>query len=202
MRIKTKVFRSRYADDIDRFVTQEASEEYKALFEKLLERHKSLSGEHNRYKGAFAEFVISHHLSHAAHRENDLFREMMRNLPDDFRFAAYESVRPYHSPPLHRLEFQLDIFARAKAGEYSLVWEVKHRQTEKFSIGEAGDFLKKAEELVRLEGVGRHALIVFSSAGFTRETPDWLIRHGIAWSEDGGWLDTNLPIKPAWGDEW
>ncbi len=188
-----KVFRSRYADDIDKFVSKGASEEYKALLEKLRKRYESLSGEHNRYKGAFAEFVISHHLVHAAHRENDRFRGMMRNLPDDFRFVAYESVRQYHSPPLHKPEFQLDIFARAE--ECSLIWEVKHRQTTKFSIGEARAFLKKAEELVRLEEVGKHALVVFSSAGFTRETPDWLISHGIAWTEDDGWLDTSLLMK-------
>ncbi len=189
-----KVFRSRYADDIDKFVTQEASDEYKALFD----RYQSLSGEHNRYKGAFAEFVISHHLSYAARKENELFGSMMRNLPDDFRFAAYKSVRQYHSPPLHKPEFQLDIFASPKDDdEYSLIWEVKHRNTKKFSLGEAEAFLKKAEELIRLEGSRKYVLIVFSSAGFTRETPDWLRAHTIAWSRDARWLDTHLLTKKS-----
>ena len=187
-----KVFRSRYADDIDKFVTEEASNEYKALFEKSQEKYKSLSGEHNRYKGAFAEFVISHHLIYAAHQKNELFKGMMRNLPDDFAFAEYEGVRPYHSPPLYKPEFQLDIFATAKEEEYSLIWEVKHRQTTKFSIGEAKEFMNKAQELIRLEGIMKYSLFVFSSAGFTRETPDWLKANGIAWSDDGRWLDTHL----------
>ncbi len=187
-----KVFRSRYADDIDKFVTEEASNEYKALFEKSQVKYKGLSGEHNRYKGAFAEFVISHHLSYAANTKNKLFRGMMRNLPDDFRFAEYESVRPYHSPPLYKPEFQLDIFAMAKEEEYSLIWEVKHRKTTKFSLVEAKEFMRKAQKLVRLEGIGKYALFVFSSAGFTRETPDWLKSNGIAWSEDGRWIDTHI----------
>jgi len=190
-----KVFRSRYSDDIDRFVSRKASEEYKALFEGLREKYKSLSGEHNRYKGAFAEFVISHHLTYEAHRNSDLFGEMTRNLPDDFRFAEYESVRSYHSPPLHRPEFQLDILARAGDGEYSLIWEVKHRETKKFSVGEAEAFLEKAGELIQIEGITKYVLIVFSSAGFTRETPEWLISRGIAHSEDGRWLDTHLLKK-------
>jgi len=159
------------------------------------ENHRSLSGEHNRYKGAFAEFVISHHLTYSAHRENDLFRGMIRNLPDDFRFADYESVRPCHSPPLHKPEFQLDILAEAADTDYSLIWEVKHRETRKFSVSEAEDFLEKAEELIRLEGIRKYVLTVFSSAGFTRETPDWLRAHGIAWTEDARWLDTHLLEK-------
>ena len=190
-----KVFRGRYSDDIDKFVTEEAPDEYKALFEKLQGKYESLSGEHNRYKGAFAEFVISHHLSYAAHGENDLFRGMMRNLPDDFRFAEYESVRQCHSPPLHRPEFQLDILARAGDEEYSLIWEVKHRETKKFSVGEAEEFLEKAGELIRIEGITKYVLIVFSSSGFTRETPDWLASRGIAYSEDARWLDTHLLKK-------
>ena len=190
-----KVFRSCYADDIDKFMTVEAQEEYKTLFETLQEKYKSLSGEHNRYKGAFAEFVISHHLIYEAHRNSDLFGEMTLNLPDDFRFAEYESVRQCHSPPLHRPEFQLDILARAGDEEYSLIWEVKHRETKKFSVGEAEEFLEKAGELIRIEGITKYVLIVFSSSGFTRETPDWLASRGIAYSEDARWLDTHLLKK-------
>ncbi len=187
-----KVFRGRYADDIDSFVTRGASEEYKALFEKLREKYRSLSGEHNRYKGAFAEFVISHHLTYSAHGNSELFGGMIRNLPGDFGFAEYESVRPCHSPPLHKPEFQLDILAEASDEEYSLIWEVKHRKTRKFSVDEAEEFLEKAEELIRLEDIRKYLLIVFSSAGFTGEASDWLIRQGIARSEDARWVDLNL----------
>jgi len=187
-----KVFRSRYGDDIDSFMAHGASDEYKVLFEELQEKYGRLSGEHNRYKGAFAEFVISHHLSYSAHKENELFSGMMRNLPDNFRFAEYESVRAYHTPPLHKPEFQLDILARADEDEYTLIWEVKHRQTTKFTLDEAKEFLEKARELIRLEEIGKYVLIVFSTAGFTHETPDWFRENQIAWSEDAGWLDAHF----------
>ncbi len=61
-----KVFRRSYADDIDTFVTQEAPNEYKALFEEILKRYNKLQGTYNRYKGAFAELVICHHLRYHA----------------------------------------------------------------------------------------------------------------------------------------
>jgi len=187
-----KVFRGRYADEIDRFVTKGASDEYKTLFKKLQEKYKSLSGEHNRYKGAFAEFVISRHLTYSAYKNNDLFKGMIQNLPDDFAFTEYESVRQYHSPPLHEVEFQLDIFAQVNENAYSLIWEVKNRNTTKFSFAEAEEFLKKSKELIRIEGIKRFVLIVFSSAGFTQETPQWLNSHGIAWTEDGRWLKKEI----------
>jgi hypothetical protein len=46
----------------------------------------------------------------------------------------------YPSPPLHEPEFQIDIFARAKENEYSLIWEVKNRKA-KFSVKEAEEFV-------------------------------------------------------------
>ncbi len=53
---------------------------------------------------------------------------------------------------------------------------------------EAEEFLKKAEELKELEGVGKAVLFVFSSGGFYKNTIQHLEKHDVAWSEDPRWL--------------
>ncbi|MCP4111632.1 MAG: hypothetical protein GY749_39945 [Desulfobacteraceae bacterium] len=78
---------------------------YKALFREIQEKYQRLSGTHSRYKGAFAEFMIIHRLTHDVRRESRLYKSLMSNLPDDFAFAEYEEVRGCHSPPLHEPEF-------------------------------------------------------------------------------------------------
>jgi len=183
-----KVFRRTYSDDIDRFVTEDAPSEYKALFEKLQRKYDSLKGEYGRYKGAFAEFMLIHNLSFHAFGNNDLFRSMMRNLPDDFSFAEYARVWSYHSPPLYEPGFQVDVFAQADGEAYSLIGEVKHRKA-KFSVKEAGEFMRKAESLMKLEKVGRVVLFVFSTGGFFKNTLEYLKKHGIARTSDTRWLE-------------
>ncbi|MDM8550425.1 hypothetical protein QUF72_10120 [Desulfobacterales bacterium HSG2] len=184
-----KVFRRTYAEDIDEFVTREAPEEYRRLFEEISEKYERLRGEYGRYKGAFAEFVIISRLKTEAFGENDRFMSMMENLPSDFEFTEYRSVWSYHSPPLHKLEFQIDILARPEEEEegYSLIGEVKNRKA-KFSVKEAKAFQEKAEELGRLEDIGRSVLFVFSVSGFYKNTLAYLRKHGIAWSSDRRWL--------------
>jgi hypothetical protein len=186
-----KVFRRSYADDIDKFVTEEAPNEYKVLFKELQKKYKTLSGDYNRYKGAFAEFVICHHLRYSAFRHNDLFRSLMQNLPEDFRFSEYENVWSYSSPPLFQPEFQIDLFARAKQGEYSLIGEVKNRE-KPFLLKEAEAFLEKAQVLMRLEQVQQAVLFVFSAAGFYDNTFEYLQTNNIAWSDDPRWLDNHF----------
>ncbi len=65
------------------------------------------------------------------------YGEYIGQMIDEFqfinRFIYYESVWGYHSPPLHPYEFQIDVFAKAKSGDYSLIGEVKQRQR-KFSL--------------------------------------------------------------------
>ncbi|MDM8517053.1 hypothetical protein QUF76_12700 [Desulfobacterales bacterium HSG16] len=183
-----KVFRSRYADDIDKFEPEDVLHEYKAMFDELLEKYKKLSGRYNRYKGAFAEFMIIRHLEDDAFCANDFFKSMMKNLPEDFNFLQYKSVWSYNSPPLHSSEFQIDIFAEASAEKYSMIGEIKNRKA-KFSIKEAEEFRKKAEELVKLENPGKIILFVFSTGGFFKNTRQYLKKHGIAWSSDKRWLD-------------
>jgi hypothetical protein len=184
-----KIFRSEYGHDIEAFVPQGMRDEYKAMFEKLKSKYNSLSGDYNRYKGAYAEFMIIHHLRFMAYQNNELYRSMMQNLPADFEFIEYESVWPYHSPPLHEPQFQVDIFAKAKPGGVSLIGEVKHRQTTKFSLQEAQAFQVKVAELVRLEQVEDYTLFVFSTAGFQEDLFDYFKEYHIAWSDDARWLD-------------
>lgn len=183
-----KVFRGVYADEIEAFDPTDIINEYKALAEKLLGNNKRLRGEYGRYKGAFAEFLIIHRLRHDVLKKSDLFSTSLRNLPDDFRFAEYERVWSYHSPPLHEPEFQIDIFAQAGKKEYSLIGEIKNRKA-KFSVKEAEEFMEKAAELAKLENVGKAVLFVFSVSGFHKNTLVYLKKHGIAWSSDKCWLE-------------
>ena len=143
-----KIFRSEYGDDIDDFVSGGAKNEYKVMYEVLMKKYKSLSGEHNRYKGAYAEFVIIQHLKFEAANNNQLYQSMMSNLPTDFEFVPYKTVWSYHSPPLYKPQFQIDVFAKATLTRaYSLIGEVKHRETTKFSLKEAQTFLNKSSRI-------------------------------------------------------
>ncbi|RLC11107.1 MAG: hypothetical protein DRI57_19400 [Deltaproteobacteria bacterium] len=183
-----KVFRRSYADDIHHFVTREAPDEYRALFNEISERYGRLRGDHNRYKGAFAEFMIIHRLIHDVRKEGELFKSLMGNLPDDFVYVEYGEVRSCHSPPLHEPEFQIDVLARAEGDGYSLIGEVKNRKA-KFSVKEAGEFREKAGELMKLENVDKAVLFVFSVSGFFKNTLAYLKKHGIAWTSDKRWLE-------------
>lgn len=182
-----KVFRSEYGEDIDAFLDQGLRNEYKVMLEEQQAKYRSLLGEHNRYKGLFAEFMLIQHLKLEAMQNNDLYQRMIENLPPDFKFVTYENVWGYHSPPLHPVEFQIDVFARAKAGDYSLIGEVKHRQR-KFSLSEAEEFVENAQSLLQLEPIEPHLLFVFSSAGFQEDALTYFKTNGLAWSEDERWL--------------
>ena len=183
-----KIFRRNYTDDIDKFISEEAPNEYKALFEKMQKKYKRLSGKYSRIKGAWAEFMVCRHLRSDAYENNDLFKSMMNNLPDDFRFVEYERVWSYNSPPLHEPEFQIDIFAKSGRENYSLIGEIKNRKA-KFSIKEAKTFQEKAQELMTLEDVRKAALFVLSTGGFHKNTLAYLKKEQIAWSDDSRWLE-------------
>jgi hypothetical protein len=184
-----KVFRRSYSDDIDKFVTKEAPDEYMKLFKEIRIKYEKLKGEYSRYKGAFAEFMIIHHLI-SAHKNSALYKSLIKNMPDDFEFIEYKNVWSYHSPPLHEPEFQVDLFARAENDKYSLIGEVKNRK-EKFSVKEAEAFSTKAEELIRLEKIGKPVLFVFSAGGFHKNTFEYLKKNAIAWSDYKRWMERN-----------
>ncbi|MDM8516021.1 hypothetical protein QUF76_07470 [Desulfobacterales bacterium HSG16] len=183
-----KVFRGVYQKEIENFDPKEITNEYKARSEKLLKQIRQLRGEYGRYKGAFAEFLIIHLLRHEVYKNNEFFKSTTQNLPDVFEFTEYERIWSYTSPPLYEPEFQIDIFARAKEDEYSLIWEVKNRKA-KFAVKEAEEFVQKADELMKLESVKKAVLIVFSAGGFFKNTLEYLEKHDIAWTDNKKWLE-------------
>ncbi len=184
-----KVFRGKYAEDIEAFDPAEITAEYKALFEKIRMKYKQLSGEYGHFKGKFAEFIIIRHLARRAYKENRLFKSMLKNLPEDFRFDEYESVWSWSASPIYKQDVQVDIFAHAKKEGYSLIGEVKNREKIKFSHKEAVQFKEKADVLMKLEGVPKAQLVVISPAGFTETAIACFKENKMAWSDDKRWMD-------------
>ncbi len=113
---------------------------------------------------------------------------LMDDLPEDFEFEEYDRIWSYTPPPLHEPEFQVDLFARAGKGGYSLVGEVKNRKA-KFSVKEARHFMEKVEELKKLESIDKSVSCIFSFGGFFKNTLEFLKKNGIAWSDDARWLE-------------
>ncbi len=183
-----KIFRSKYSDDIENFVIQEAPAEYQTLLETMQARYSRLEGRYNRYKGAFAEFMICNHLRNNAHQDNVRFQAMLTNSPDDFEFVRYERVWSFASPPLEKPEFQVDIWARPKEPGYAIIGEVKNRKA-KFSVKEAAVFLAKAQKLQALEKIDKAVRCVFSLGGFYQNTISFFHAHDMAYSDDSRWLE-------------
>ena len=182
-----KVFRGLYSDDIDKFIKQEAPNEYKELFDNLSEKYKKLSGDFGRLKGAWAEFMFASHLRSNVLKNKNKYKSMINNFPDDFEFVAYKRVWSYNSPPMYEPQFQIDIFAESDIDNYSLIGEIKNRKA-KFSIQEAKEFQKKAMELIKIEQVKKFALFVFSLNGFNKNALKYLEKQGIAWTMNKDWL--------------
>lgn len=184
-----KVFRSMYADDIEAFDPREVTNEYKALFEREQRKFRQLLGKYNYTKGLFAEFLIINNLRFHAYQQQDEFLAITHNLPPDFRFAQYESVWTYKAAIERNRSLEIDVFARAENDEYSLVCEVKNRDTKKFSAEEARQFLDKIALLQQREQLTRPQPFVFSLTGFTQDALDYFQEQGVAWSEDQRWLE-------------
>ncbi len=190
-----KVFRGVYQKEINGFDPGEIREEYKVLYERLKRDYRRLTGEYSQYRGKFAEYLIIDKLRIHAHGRNRVFLGMAENLPTDFGFAEYETVWSYSASPIHKRDIQIDILAvAADRNDYSLIGEVKNRKS-KFSVREARNFVKKAEEVRRLEGIGKSVLFVFSVNGFYKNTLEHLKKHDIAWSSDRRWLRAPKKIR-------
>ncbi len=183
-----KVFRGVYQEEIDAFDEKEIRNEYKALFEEYRHKYYQMLGKMNRSKGAYAEYLIINRLRFHVFRDNKKFMAVTQNLPEDFRFTEYESVWTYRSSPIEKRDLLIDIFARAGGEEYSLIGEVKYRDTKKFSKEEAEEFLKKSELLKDMEHIPKSVGIVFSLTGFTADALEFLRENDMAWTEDECWL--------------
>ena len=83
----------------------------------------------------------------------------------------------------------MDVFARAGESSYSIIGEVKNRDTKKFSKKETADFLNKIQKLESMEKLCKSVGFVFSLTGFTAGAIELFKKHGIAWTRDKRWLD-------------
>lgn len=187
-----KVFRGKYARDIQAFDPSEITDDYKAMFEAIRRKYNRLSGEYNHFKGKFAEFMVIRKLARRAFKENDTFKGMLHNLPPDFNFVEYERVWSWSASPLYQANIQVDIFAKARGRGYSLIGEVKNRKQRKFDKPEVLQFKAKADQLVKFENVVQALYCVLCRAGFTEEALDCLRENEMAWSEDEGWMTESI----------
>ena len=186
-----KVFRGIYQKEIEKFDPKDITNEYKALFKKWKAKFHTICGKYGSLKGRFAEYMVSNHLKYRAHKHNQLFCEMMNNLPKDFCFADYQSVWKYTASPVHSKSFEIDVLARAKSDEYSLIGEVKNRLSP-FSLSEAVDFLNKAKKLLEIEQVEKYVLFVYAIKGFTKDVMPFFMENNIVWCDDERWLNNDI----------
>jgi hypothetical protein len=186
-----KVFRGVYQEEIRKFGAKLIRKEYSKELEKEKNRYKHLLGKYNYEKGYHAEFLILNQLLLHAGKNNKLLKSVTRYLPDDFEFCDYSRVWKYHSSPEYARVFSVDIFARSvKAGDYSIIGEVKNREVKKFSKDEIKEFQLKFAEIKKRENLERVVGFIFSRGGFTKEAEEYCREKGIACSEDESWLET------------
>jgi hypothetical protein len=186
-----KVFRGVYGEEIQGFDVRMIRQEYSEELEKLQEQYNRLLGMYNYHKGYFAEYLILDQLKYHAGKNNELFKSITRYLPGDFDFCQYSRVWRYDSSPVYARKFNVDIFARAQSpGDYSIIGEVKSRETKKFSKEEVIEFEWKFEQVKNLENIQRTVGFIFSRGGFTIDAEAYCKEKGIACSEDERWLET------------
>ena len=153
-------------------------------------RYNSLLGKFNYQKGYFAEYLILNQLTLNARKNNELLKSITRYFPGDFNFCSYSTVWRYDRSPAYAKAFNVDVFARAESpDDYSIIGEVKNRDTKKFSKDEVIVFEKKLDKVKELESIGRAVGFVFSRSGFTKDAETYCKQKGIACSEDKKWLE-------------
>jgi hypothetical protein len=185
-----KVFRGVYEEEIREFNVKIIKEEYIEELEKIKEQYESLLGKYYCQKGYFTEYLILEQLRLHAREKNELLKSITRYLPGDFNFCDYERAWRYDSSPAYSKSFSVDIFARAeRPADYSIIGEVKSRDTRKFSREEVVDFERKFAEVKKLENIERAVGFIFSRCGFTKEAEEYCKEKGIACSEDEIWLE-------------
>lgn len=186
-----KVFRGVYAKEIQDFEVDVIKKEYKEEFETLNKEYKRLLGKYNCQRGLFAEYIIQDQLRLQGIKKNELLKSITRNLPEDFDFCEYSQVWRYDHSPAYAKSFNVDILARADSStDYSLIVEVKNRETKKFSKEEVVEFERKLAEVKKHENLSRATGFIFSRCGFTKESETYCKQKGIALSEDVMWLNT------------
>ncbi|MCP4152331.1 MAG: hypothetical protein GY757_31630, partial [bacterium] len=185
-----KVFRGVYQDEIEHFDVGEIKKEYLKAFEILNKKYLRLLGKFNCQKGYFSEYLILNRLKYRGARENGQLKSITRNLPADFYFCEYSRVWRYDGSQEYGREFNVDIYARSQnPADYSIIGEVKNRESKKFSKDEVVAFERKFSALKELEKIEKVVGFIFSRSGFTKEAEAYCRKSGIACSEDTYWLD-------------
>ncbi len=184
-----KVFRGVYQEEIDGFDVSIIAKEYRAQFEKLKKQYHRLLGKFNYRNGYFVEYLMLEQFRLHARENNELLKSVTRYLPGDFNFCEYTRVWRYNSAPEYAKGFSVDIFARAASpGDYSIIGEVKSRDSRKFSKEEVGAFERKLAAVKTQENIERAVGFIFSRSGFSKEAEAYCKEKGIACSEDERWL--------------
>jgi len=134
--------------------------------------------------------VILDQLRYHAVSKNKRLKEITRNLPPDFNFCEYAYAWTYRAAVEYSRDFSVDILARANSpGDYSIIGEVKNRETKKFSKDEAAAFQVKFDKIKEKEKLAPVVGFIFSRKGFTREAENCLQEKGIAFTDDEQWLE-------------
>ncbi|MCP4157217.1 MAG: hypothetical protein GY757_56420 [bacterium] len=184
-----KVFRGVYEKEIRQFDINTIKKEYGEEFVKLEKQYTGLLGKFNYQKGLFTEYLLLEQLRLHGGENNEMLKSITRYLPADFNFCAYSRVWRYDGSPVYGKRFNVDIFARAAApGDYSIISEVKSRDTRKFSKQEVVAFERKFAEVKNAEKLDRVVGFIFSRSGFTQEAEVYCRARGIACSGDERWL--------------
>jgi hypothetical protein len=185
-----KVFRGVYEKEIQNFDPKIIGKELKGKFEKLKKKFNQLSGIYNYQKGMFAEYAIKNKLIIYDQKKNILLKSITSNLPEDFNFTKYSRVWKYNFSPEYSRDFNVDIFACSiNPEDYSIIFEIKNRESRKFSKDEVTTFENKIQEVKKNEKIERAVGFIFSRCGFTKEAKDYCLEKGIAFSENLKWLE-------------
>ncbi|MCP4152302.1 MAG: hypothetical protein GY757_31480 [bacterium] len=184
-----KVFRGVYQKEIETFEPEELNREFSRELNALKKELHTLRGKLNYQKGYFAEYVILNLLMHLGVKNNDLLKSITHNLPEDFSFCKYETAWTYRTAVTYAEGLSVDVLARAaEPDNYSIVGEIKNRDTKKFNKEEAETFHHKLEIIKVRENLDPVTGFVFSRKGFTSDAISFLKTRGIAYSDDEGWL--------------
>ena len=185
-----KVFRGVYQEEIEQYEPEQITNEYIEQLERQKKRYLQLQGKFNYQKGYFAEYVIIDQLRYNSVKKNELLQSITRNLPGNFEFREYKDVWTYQTTVEHSKKISVDILARpVSEGNYSIIGEVKNRDTKKFSKTEAEEFMAKFEIIKEKENLNRVIGFIFSRKGFTKDCEEFLQANHIAYTDDEQWLD-------------
>jgi hypothetical protein len=184
-----KVFRGFYDEEITLLEEGEIYHEYKEMYKALKAKYDKLLGQFNYHKGYYAEYYIIRQLQFHAYKNNNFFKSLVNNLPQDFNFVWYRSVWSYNASVLYSKDIKVDILAIPAQESWTVIGEVRNRDIKKFSLEEAKAFQEKVKAVMELEKIDRAVGFVFSRKGFTDEAVEYLTENAFAYSDDERWLD-------------